>query len=118
FPSVWPEPPPALPAPPHLYPCLPHSGLPPASKTATTTKTPTTETDAATPTTHPATSVLAWPGFLDRERTTVDLAVVETLDGRLGLGLAVHLHEAEAHLAAGTAALHDLHALHGSELGE
>jgi hypothetical protein len=34
-------------------------------------------------------AILAWPGFIDREPKSVDLAVVETLDGRLGLGLAV-----------------------------
>jgi hypothetical protein len=93
--------------------------------TATATRTPTTETataatEAATATTNEAaaTSILAGFGFIDREPPTVDLAVEETLDGSLRLGLAVHLHEAEALVAGGIAALHDLHALHGPELGE
>jgi hypothetical protein len=79
--------------------------------TSTVIRTSTTETAA---TAKAAASILAGPGFIDREPPTVDLAVVETLDGRLGLGLAVHLHESEPLVAA----LHDLHALHGPELGE
>jgi hypothetical protein len=76
---------------------------------------PSTETTATT--IHAATSTVAEPGFIDREPPTVDLAVVETLDGRLGLGFGVHLHEAEALVAAGIAASHYLHALR-YQLGE
>jgi hypothetical protein len=44
--------------------------------------------------------------------------VVKALDGRLGLGLAAHLHEAEALAAARVAVLDDLRALNVPECGE
>ena len=51
---------------------------------------------------------LAGLGLVDREPTAVVFLVVEALDRRLGLGLGVHLDEAEALAAAGVTVLDDL----------
>src|SRR4051794_10204131 len=57
-------------------------------------------------------------GLINREAATVVVLVVEALDGRLGLGLAAHLHEAEALAAARVTVLDDLRALDVPECGE
>src|SRR5262249_5351569 len=82
-------------------------------------------TPAITPSAAPSTTVaaataprLAGLGLVDCEAPAVDLLILQTLDGLLRLGLAAHLHEAEA-LAPTRVAVHDdLRTLHDSEPGE
>src|SRR5262245_10947659 len=73
---------------------------------------------ATTPVAAATTSRLAGLGLVDREAPAVELMILQTLDGRLRLGLAAHLHEAEALAPAGGAVLDDLRTLHDSEPGE
>src|SRR5262249_34359585 len=61
---------------------------------------------------------LAGLGLVDREATAVVLLVVQALDGRLRLGVAAHLHEAEALAAARVTVLDHLGALDRPELRE
>ena len=65
-----------------------------------------------------ATAVLTRLGLVDRQPTAADLVIVQTLNGRLRLAFAAHLHEAEPFTAPGTAVAHHFRALDGPELRE
>src|SRR5690606_14628201 len=61
---------------------------------------------------------LAGTSLIDRQATAVGLPVVEAVDGGLRLGIAAHLHEAEALAAPRLAIRDDLGALDGAVLRE
>src|SRR5262249_38140624 len=65
--------------------------------------------------THPR---LARPGLVDRQPTAPTFPVVQAIDGRLRVGRADHLHEAEAPAASRVTVRHHLGALDLTELGE
>ncbi len=102
----------------------------PAAATMATATAATATATAAVPTAAaitapaaPAVTAATTPrfpglGFVDSQPTAIDLLVMERLDGRLGLLIAAHLHEAEALAAAGVAVVDDLDALHAPELRE
>src|ERR1043166_6394054 len=94
---------------------------PPATTaTATAAAVATAATTAATTVTTVSTAraILAGLGFVDGERAPAVLLAVERRDGRLGLGVATHLDEAESLASAGVAIGDDLRALHRAVRGE
>ncbi len=74
--------------------------------TAATAAVATAATAAVATTT--ATPGFARPGLVDRESAAINLLIVESLNGRLGLGITAHLHEAEAFATARIAVLNHL----------
>jgi hypothetical protein len=91
------------------------SATPIATAPAPTGSAPATPAPIATAS---AASIFAGLGFVDRESTAVVLAIVKTIDGGQGFGLAIHLHKAEPFASPGVAVLDHLGALNGPELGE
>jgi hypothetical protein len=87
---------------------------PAATTTAAAEATPVAETAAEAA----AAAIFAGLGFVDGESSAVDFMVVDAQDGGPRFVFVAHFHEAEALVALGVATAHDLHALHGPELGE
>src|ERR1700686_4747839 len=69
---------------------------------------------AAAPPAAPAAAVFAGTGFIDCQGAAVDLLAAEGRDGRLRLGVAAHLDEAESLGSAGVAVHDHLGGLHGA----
>ena len=69
--------------------------------TATASITTTTTTTAAVAAPTAAATFLTGLGFVDRQVPAVVVMTVETLDGRLRLGVGPHLHESEPLRAVG-----------------
>src|SRR2546421_136637 len=68
-----------------------------ATAAAAVATAPAATTPAAAAVTTAATGAgLARLGLIDGQATTVVLLLVEATDGRIGFGIAAHLHEAEA----------------------
>ncbi len=84
----------------------------------TTASAATTASTAAAAVTTSTSAVFTGLGLVHRQSTAVMFAVVEAIDGRLRLGLGIHLDEAEAFAPAGVAVLDHLGTLDGSELRE
>ena len=78
-----------------------------AATAAVATSTAAATAAVATSTATAAATLLAGTSFIDGQAAPIDLFEVEGLDGRLGLGLVVHLDEAEAFAAARVAVLDD-----------
>jgi hypothetical protein len=101
--------------------CLPGDGLiPPAAAAATTSTVAATAaaTTAATAATPSATTIFARPSLVDRQRATLVLLFIETLDRCLSLCVGTHFHKSESLAAPGFAILNDLRALDCAELTE
>src|SRR5438128_156664 len=62
----------------------------------------------------PAASFCLGPGFVDRQSSAIDLFAVQSANGRLGLGVAAHLHEAKAFGSSGVSVHDDLRGCHGA----
>jgi hypothetical protein len=69
-------------------------------------------------TTTAATAVLARPGFVNSQATTIDLPFVKPVNRSLSLSVVVHLDEAKALAPARRSILDHLRALHGAVLRE
>jgi hypothetical protein len=93
---------------------------PAATTTTIATATASAPRTASAATVASSTSASVFPGlgFVHGESPTIVLLVMETIDGGQGLGLGVHLHEAESLAPAGVAVLDHLGALDGPELPE
>ena len=78
--------------------------------TAATTEAATAATTAAAEAT--ATAFLTGLGFIDAQRTTIEVGAVHGLDRRLGVLVIRHLDEREAARATRVAIEHDLHFRH------
>jgi hypothetical protein len=89
---------------------------PTATASITTTTTTTTTAAVAAPTA--AATFLTGLGFVDRQVPAVVVMTVETLDGRLRLGVGPHLHESEPLRAVGVPIDDDLCALDRPEWRE
>lgn len=81
-----------------------------AATTAATTAVATTTAAAAT--------LFAGPGFVDGQRTSVVLLIMQGADCGLGFLIAAHLNKGEALAATGIAILDHLSALNRAELAE
>ena len=63
-------------------------------------------------------TLLARARFVDRQRTALEILLVEHFDGLVGVFLRSHFDEGEAAGTARHAVLHDVHGHHSSSLGE
>jgi hypothetical protein len=81
-----------------------------AATAAAATVTATATTAAATTATTEATTAtfLAWLGFVDTQRTTVDVSAVQRLDRTLSILLGCHFDECKTTRTTGIAVEHDL----------
>jgi hypothetical protein len=93
----------------------PRDALPPAVATAPAAAAAAT---ATAPAATAATSLFARPGFIDSERTTIVLLLVQALNGRLGGVVVGHLDKAKSFASPGVAVHYHLSALNRAELGE
>src|SRR4051794_28654465 len=91
-----------------------------AAATAAVATAAATTTAVATAAATTAATAAIFPrlGFVHGQVPPVMVPIVEPLDGRLGLGVGAHLHEAEPLRAVRLAVDDDLGALHSAELGE
>ena len=90
--------------------------IPTAAASAAVTAATAAPAAAAAASASAAAAVFTGLGLVHGEPAAVVLALVEAVDGRLGLGLGVHLHEAEPLAPARLTVLNNLGALHGPEL--